>query len=123
VKYELFDLDLYHKNYVMSNKSISENLLYQRKLKGYTQEELSEITTIGVRTIQRIEKGDVQPHLQTVKLLAEGLDIEVDDLLVLQNPNEEVIQRKWMLLFHGSPFFGLAKPMTMKYTMLTVVLL
>lgn len=94
----------------MKTKSISENLIYQRKLKGYTQEDLSDKTTVGVRTIQRIEKGDVQPHLQTVKLLAVGLDVEVDDLLVLNNPKEETIQRKWMLLLHASPFFGLVIP-------------
>jgi len=94
----------------MKSKSLSENLIYQRKLKGYTQEDLSDKTTVGVRTIQRIEKGDVQPHLQTVKLLAVGLDVEVDDLLVLDNPNEEVIQRKWMLLLHGTPFVGLIIP-------------
>lgn len=94
----------------MKTKSISENLIYQRKLKGYTQEDLSDKTTVGVRTIQRIEKGDVQPHLQTVKLLAVGLDVEVDDLLVLDNPKEETIQRKWMLLLHASPFFGLIIP-------------
>lgn len=94
----------------MKEQTLKENLLYQRKLKGYTQDELSERTTVGVRTIQRIEKGEVQPHLQTVKLLAVGLNIEVDDLLVLDNPNEEVIKRKWMLLLHGSPFFGLIIP-------------
>ncbi len=94
----------------MKQQSLRENLLYQRKLKGYTQEELSERTTIGVRTIQRIEKGEVQPHLQTVKLLAEGLALEVEDLIVLDNPQEEVIQRKWMFLLHGSPFFGLIIP-------------
>lgn len=94
----------------MKSQSISENLFYQRKLKGYTQEDLSEKTTVGVRTIQRIEKGEVQPHLQTVKLLAVGLNVNVEDLIVLDNPNEEVIQRKWMLLFHASPFFGLIIP-------------
>ena len=94
----------------MKSKILSENLIYQRKLKGYTQEDLSDKTTVGVRTIQRIEKGDVQPHLQTVKLLAVGLEVEVDDLLVLDNPNEEVIQRKWMLLFHALPFLGLIIP-------------
>jgi len=94
----------------MKTKSISENLIYQRKLKGLTQEDLSDKTTVGVRTIQRIEKGDVQPHLQTVKLLAVGLEVEVEDLLVLDNPNEEVVQRKWMLLLHGTPFVGLIIP-------------
>lgn len=94
----------------MNKNSLSENLVYQRKLKGLTQEQLSDKTTVTVRTIQRIEKGDVQPHLQTVKLLAVGLNVEVDELLVLDNPNEELIQRKWMLLLHGTPFFGLIIP-------------
>ncbi len=94
----------------MKQQTLKENLVYQRKLKGFTQDELSERTKVGVRTIQRIEKGDVQPHLQTVKLLAVGLDIEVDDLIVLDNPKEETIQRKWMLMLHGSPFFGLIIP-------------
>ena len=98
------------KRLLMKQQTLKENLLYQRKLKGFTQEELSDITTVGVRTIQRIEKGEVQPHLQTVKLLASGLDIEVDDLIVLDNPNEEKIKRKWMLLLHASPFFGLIIP-------------
>ncbi len=94
----------------MKQQSIRENLLYQRKLKGYSQDELSQKTTVGVRTIQRIEKGEVQPHLQTIKLLAVGLEIEVDDLMPIENPKEETIQRKWMLLIHGSPFFGLLIP-------------
>jgi len=94
----------------MKNQSLSENLIYQRKLKGFTQEELADVTTVGVRTIQRIEKGDVQPHLQTVKLLAVGLDVNVEELIVLDNPNDEVIKRKWMLLLHGSPFVGLIIP-------------
>lgn len=95
----------------MKNNSISDNLVYQRKLKGFTQEQLSEESSVTIRTIQRIEKGDVQPHLQTVKLLATGLGIDVQDLMVLDNPKEEVIQRKWMLLIHGSPFFGLIIPL------------
>ena len=94
----------------MKNASLAENLLYQRKLKGYTQEDLSDKTTVAVRTIQRIEKGEVKPHLQTVKLLAAGLDVEVEDLLILDDPNEEVVQRKWMLLIHGTPFLGLIIP-------------
>ena len=94
----------------MKQQTLKENLLYQRKLKGLTQDQLSEKTTVGVRTIRRIEKGDVQPHLQTVKLLAVGLDIEVDDLIPLENPNEETIERKWMLLLHSIPFLGLIIP-------------
>ena len=94
----------------MKQPTLQENLLYQRKLKGYTQDELAERTTVGVRTIQRIEKGEVQPHLQTVKLLAVGLGVDVEDLIVLEDPKEEPVSRKWMLLLHASPFFGLIIP-------------
>ena len=94
----------------MENQTLGKNLKYQRNLKGFTQEELSDVSTVGVRTIQRIEKEEVQPHLQTVKLLAEGLKIDLEDLMVLENPNEETIERKWMLLFHFIPFLGLVIP-------------
>ncbi len=95
----------------METKSIGSNLIYQRKLKGYSQEELSEKTQVTIRTIQRIEKGDVSPHLQTVKLLAAALQIEIDDLLILDNPKEENIQKKWLLLLHGTPLLGLLLPL------------
>ncbi|MTI31815.1 serine hydrolase, partial [Xanthovirga aplysinae] len=94
----------------MKTQSIAKNLVYQRKLKGYTQEELSGKTTVTIRTIQRIEKGEVSPHLQTIKLLAVALDIEVDDLLTLENPKEEAIQKKWLLLMHGTPILGFVLP-------------
>ncbi|MFS4492924.1 serine hydrolase [Maribacter sp. 2308TA10-17] len=94
----------------METQSIAKNLLYHRKLKGYTQEELSERTEVTVRTIQRIEKGDVSPHLQTIKLLASALEIEVSDLLPLENPKEENIQKKWLLLLHSIPFLGFVIP-------------
>lgn len=45
-----------------------------RATKGLTQVELSDMTGISLRSIQRIENGDVQPRLYTVKVLAEHLD-------------------------------------------------
>lgn len=101
---------LLQKTLHMENQAISKNLLYQRKLKGYSQEELAEKTQVTVRTIQRIEKGEVSPHLQTVKLLAAALDIEVDELIDLEDPKEESIQNKWLLLIHGAPVVGLTFP-------------
>lgn len=95
----------------MKNKSLSDNLIYHRKLKGYTQEILSEKTRVGVRTIQRIEKGEVQPHLQTIKLLAEGLEVNVDDLIILENPKDGTLERKWLFLFHVIPFLGFVIPL------------
>ena len=95
----------------MENSSIAKNLVYQRKLKGYSQEELSDKTQVTIRTIQRIEKGEVSPHLQTIKLLATALEIEVGDLLPLEDPREETIQKKWLLLLHATPVLGLVIPL------------
>jgi len=95
----------------MQNKSIGKHLIYQRKLKGYSQQQLSEKTEVTVRTIQRIEKGEVHPHLQTVKLLATALDIDMNDLLPLENPREETLQKKWLLLLHATPILGFILPL------------
>lgn len=87
-----------------------DNLIYQRKKQGLSQEELAGKTQVTVRTIQRIEKGDVNPHLQTVKLLAAALSVEVEDLMPIDNPREETIQAKWLLLIHATPLLGLFIP-------------
>ena len=47
-----------------------------RVLKGLTQEDLAERTQLSVRTIQRIEKGEVDPRTYTLNLLAEALKPE-----------------------------------------------
>ena len=52
-----------------------------RKIKGLTQEDLAERTKLSVRTIQRIEKGDVDPRNYTINVLAEALEVEISDLL------------------------------------------
>ena len=53
----------------MGSKSIAEMLKYHRQAKGFSQEELSSRTNVTVRTIQRIENAEVNPHLNTVVLL------------------------------------------------------
>lgn len=91
--------------------TIASNLVYQRKSKGLTQKDLSEKTNVTVRTIQRIEKGETKPHLHTIKLLAAALEIEVEDLIPLNKPKEENLQKKWLLLFHSTPLIGLVLPL------------
>ncbi len=95
----------------MDNASLAERLRYYRKVKGLSQEELSKRTNITVRTIQRIEKAAVQPHLNTVKTLATALELEVTDLLPLNDPKEETIKKKWLLLMHATPLLGFFIPL------------
>lgn len=93
------------------NRTLARNLIYQRKLKGLSQKELSEKTNVTLRTIQRIENGETEPHLQTIKLLSAALEIEIEELLPLDNPKEENIQQKWLLLMHATPFAGFILPL------------
>ena len=55
-----------------------------RKQKGLTQVELSDITNISVRTIQRIENDAVEPSLYSLKRISESLDF---DFLKVKNRN------------------------------------
>ena len=55
-----------------------------RKQKGLTQLELSDETNISVRTIQRIEKDDVEPSLYSLKTIGKILEV---DFLKIKNRN------------------------------------
>ncbi|SMG18158.1 CubicO group peptidase, beta-lactamase class C family [Marivirga sericea] len=105
---------------MMEKESIAKNLVYYRKQQGLSQEKLSEKSTVTVRTIQRIEKASVNPHLDTLKLLAVGLGIQLEDLKPIDNPKEESIKTKWLLLFHGLPLLGVVVPF---FNILTVLFL
>lgn len=95
----------------MENKSVAERVKYYRKLNGWSQEELSGKTNVTVRTIQRIENAEVNPHLNTIKLLAVALEVEVNDLISLENPKEETLKKKWLLLIHATPLLGIFIPL------------
>jgi transcriptional regulator with XRE-family HTH domain len=47
-----------------------------RNQKGITQKELSDSCNIDIRTIQRIEGGEVSPRMSTLRLIAETLECE-----------------------------------------------
>lgn len=49
-----------------------------RKSKGFTQEELVEKCNLSVRTLQRIEAGEVTPRIYTVKLILEVLELDYE---------------------------------------------
>ncbi|WP_289664517.1 helix-turn-helix domain-containing protein [Flavobacterium panacagri] len=59
-----------------------------RKLKGFTQEELAELSKVNLRTIQRIENSNNEPRGKTLELICEVLQIdkgELQDLKTSEN--------------------------------------
>jgi len=57
----------------MLQPELGSRLTALRKEKGLTQEELVEKSHVSVRTIQRIEAGEVQPRAITIRILLEAL--------------------------------------------------
>lgn len=62
----------------MKQPQLGQKIQEWRKAKGMTQEELVELCNINVRTIQRIEAGEVTPRPYTVKAILEVLQIDED---------------------------------------------
>lgn len=70
------------------NMELHQRILQARKQKGLTQEQLSELSGITVRSIQRIEAGETSPRAYTLKAMAQALDLDFDSLLVNQENKE-----------------------------------
>ena len=62
----------------MQQPELGRRLTALRKERKLTQEELVEKSHVSVRTIQRIENGEVLPRLSTVKILLEALGEHYD---------------------------------------------
>lgn len=60
----------------MKQPELGKKISEMRKAKGLTQEELVEKCNLNVRTIQRIEAGEVTPRSYTIKALFEALGMD-----------------------------------------------
>jgi transcriptional regulator with XRE-family HTH domain len=84
-----------------------------RLKKGMTQEDLAAKTDITVRTIQRIESGEVDPRAFTLQSIASALEVEYETLI---NKGEEANQtlvkqsNRWLPLLHLSGLLILILP-------------
>lgn len=52
-----------------------------RKMRGYTQEKLAELTNLDPRTVQRIENGTTTPTLETFRKFVKVLAISDKDII------------------------------------------
>ena len=60
----------------MNQPDLGKKIAEDRKAKGFTQEELVEKCNLSVRTLQRIESGEVSPRSYTLKVILEALDFD-----------------------------------------------
>ncbi len=64
----------------MKQPELGKLILDLRKQKGLTQEELVALCNLNVRTIQRIEAGEVSPRTYTIKSILEALGETPDEI-------------------------------------------
>lgn len=75
----------------MNQPDLGNYISNLRKEQGLTQEELVEKCNINVRTIQRIEAGEVTPRSYTVKNILEALGTSIDDVFKKEEKKEKTI--------------------------------
>ena len=69
----------------MKQPDLGKKISELRKEKGLTQEELVDKCNISVRTLQRIESGDVTPRSYTVKTILAALDYDLSKISVIDD--------------------------------------
>lgn len=70
-------------NFCMANSTIiniQKNIKYFRNLRGLTQEKLGELCGISHDYISEIERGRKVPSLKRLIIIAEQLEVTLDDL-------------------------------------------
>lgn len=60
---------------------IGERLRRLRERKALRQEDLAELASVGKNTVNRIEKNRTEPHMTTVRKLADALGVEPHELV------------------------------------------
>ncbi|MEM5565813.1 helix-turn-helix transcriptional regulator [Psychroserpens sp. AS72] len=61
---------------------ISKKINEARIIKGLTQEELAELSSVNLRTIQRLENNETVPRGKTLNLICDALQINAEDLRI-----------------------------------------
>mgnify|MGYP000160076713 CR=1 FL=1 len=60
-----------------------DNLMMLRKMRGMTQEELAEKIDVSRQTLSKYETGESLPDVEKSRLIAEVLDVTLDELCLL----------------------------------------
>ncbi len=65
----------------MKNIELAKRIKEMRNRKGFSQEELSEISGLSLRTIQRIENGETEPLGDSLKRISNALNVNPEELI------------------------------------------
>lgn len=83
----------------MDIKEIGRRIAKQRKIKGYTQEELAEKSDLSVGYISGIESGNKVASLKNMLKIANVLEMSLDFMLLSDIETEEIKKDSYILEF------------------------
>lgn len=97
--------------------TLHHRIISARQQKGFTQEELADLSGLSVRTIQRIENGESVPRSYTLRMIANALGKDYEYLVKVETPTPAVAaqqsssgDRHFLQLFNLSCFTYLVIP-------------
>jgi serpin B len=88
----------------VKEQDFREKLIEVRKARGLTQEDVAKMCKITVRTIQRLESGQVMPRAYTIKAISENLGISF-----FETSNDDVKDKKQQSIWKTQTFYWYAK--------------
>lgn len=98
----------------MKNKDLGKRVKELRKRKGISQELLAENSGLSLRTIQRIENSETQPTGDSIKRLANGLEVTPNELIDWQIKEDNsviLLMNLSQLGFIAFPLLGILIPL------------
>lgn len=84
---------------MIQQPELGKKIAAYRKEKGLTQEDLVDKCNLSVRTLQRIEAGEVTPRTYTIKLILEALEL-TNDYSFNSRKSEKGLLSKWLKQFY-----------------------
>ncbi|HEB6949787.1 TPA: helix-turn-helix domain-containing protein [Salmonella enterica subsp. enterica serovar Hvittingfoss] len=104
--------------------AIAEKVKTYRLRKAWSQEQLAEVASLSVRTVQRTEKGQ-KPSLETLSALASAFGVNVSELseesYVASNALDERISKAKIQVAQESRFFRILVTAVLVCTALIII--
>lgn len=92
---------------ILTMEKLGNKLKEIRIRKGYSQEELADLSNVSLRTIQRIEQNQNEPRVNTLHLICNALNVNIED--ILDYGKEE--KSDFMFYFHLSVLSFMVLPL------------
>ena len=85
-----------------------KNIIKELRLRqGYTQVDLAELSSLSLRTIQRIENNEVEPTPYSLNQIGEVLGVNLNELKNNIMKQKLKSSNSWNILLHLSSIFGI----------------